>query len=94
MFVLGGRKDRLTEETVANWRERLDAAGGEPIRFEVEFWYRDQEARRRSAEHAFAAELRRLRGVSLDWAEISPIRYQASFGRGAGRSHPGACCTS
>jgi hypothetical protein len=37
-----GPKDRLTDETIANRNDRLDAAGGEPVRFEVEFWYRDQ----------------------------------------------------
>lgn len=74
-----GPKDRLTEETIANWRDRLDAARGEPVRFEVEFWYRDQEARRRTAETAFAAELERLGGRSLDWAEIPPIRYKAAL---------------
>jgi hypothetical protein len=74
-----GPKDRLTEETIANWTDRLDTAGEQPVRFEVEFWYRDQEARRRTAERGFAAELERLGGTSLDWAEISQIRYQAAL---------------
>jgi hypothetical protein len=74
-----GPKDRLTEETIANWRDRLDAARDEPVRFEVEFWYRDQEARRQSAERAFHAELERLGGTLLDRAEIPPIRYQADL---------------
>src|SRR5215468_3021664 len=74
-----GPKDRLTDETIANWRDRIDAAGDGPIRFEVEFWYRDQDARRRQAERAFAAELGRLGGTSLDWAQIPAIRYQAAL---------------
>jgi Subtilase family len=74
-----GPKDRLTEETIANWRDRLAATPDEPVRVEIEFWYRDQETRRRSVEVAFAADLQRLGGRALDWAEISPIRYQAAL---------------
>jgi hypothetical protein len=74
-----GPKDRLTEETIANWQDRLDAARGEPIRFEVEFWYRDREARRGSAERAFRTELGRLGGRLFDQAEIPPIRYHAAL---------------
>jgi hypothetical protein len=74
-----GPKDRLTEETISNWRERLNEARDQPIRFEVEFWYRNQEARRRGGERAFAAEMERLGGRSLDWPEVAPIRYQAAL---------------
>ena len=40
-----GPKDRLTEEAIEDWRERLQIAPDTPIRFEVEFWYRDNAAR-------------------------------------------------
>jgi hypothetical protein len=74
-----GPKDRLTEETIANWQDRLGAARGEPIRFEVEFWYRDHEARREHAERAFRTELGRLGGTLFDESEIPPIRYHAAL---------------
>jgi hypothetical protein len=74
-----GPKDRLTDETIANWRDRLAAAGDDPVRFEIEFWYRDHEARRQSAERAFYTELARLGGRILDQAEIPPIRYHAAL---------------
>ena len=43
-------QDRLTAEAVEDWRERLQFAPDAPIRFEAEFWYRNDEARRESAE--------------------------------------------
>lgn len=46
-------QDRLTTEAVEDWPERLQFAPDAPdtpIRFEAEFWYRNDEARRESAE--------------------------------------------
>ena len=43
-------QDRLTAEAVEDWRERLQFAPDTPIRFEAEFWYRNDEACRESAE--------------------------------------------
>ena len=48
-------QDRLTAEAVEDWRERLQFAPDAPIRFEAEFWYRNDEARRESAETDFPA---------------------------------------
>ncbi|MDR3567883.1 MAG: S8 family peptidase [Syntrophobacteraceae bacterium] len=72
-----GPKDRLSEETIANWKYRIDTSHDEPVRFEVEFWYRDQQERRLSVERAFSIELERLGGTRIDRAEIIPIRYHA-----------------
>lgn len=74
-----GPQDRLTEETISDWRERINDSGTEPIRFEVEFWYRDREGRRRQAERAFATELERLGGRVLHQADIPSIRYHAAL---------------
>ena len=41
-----GPQDRLTAEAVEDWRERLKFAPDTSIRFEIEFWYRNDEARR------------------------------------------------
>lgn len=74
-----GPQDRLTAEAVEDWRERLQFAPDAPIRFEVEFWYRDSEARRESAETTFTEELRRLGGQVLDRSVIEEIRYHAAL---------------
>lgn len=74
-----GPQDRLTAEAVEDWRERLQFAPDTPIRFEVEFWYRDNAARRETAENSFTAKLRELGGRVLDRAVISEIRHHAAL---------------
>lgn len=51
-------------------RQRLQYAPDTPIRFEAEFWYRNDEAHRESAETAFTQKLRELDGRVLDCAVI------------------------
>jgi hypothetical protein len=75
-----GPRDRLTQEAIEDWQERLLLAPDTPIRFEVEFWYRDAAARREIAETTFLNRLRELGGRILDRSVIDPIRYQAVLG--------------
>ena len=72
-----GPQDRLTEEAIEDWRERLEMEPDNPVRFEVEFWYRDNAARRDSAEAAFTEKLAQLGGQLLHRAVIDAIRYHA-----------------
>jgi len=72
-----GPRDRLTAEAVEDWGERLQFAPDNPIRFEVEFWYRDNAARRETAETSFTDRLRELGGQVLDRSLIDAIRYHA-----------------
>ena len=72
-----GPKDRLTEDAIRDWRERLELHPKEPVRLEVEFWYRDDAPRRQTTEGTFAAKLEELGGQLLDRAVIDPIRYHA-----------------
>ena len=72
-----GPRDRLTEEAIEDWRERLEMEPDNPVRFEVEFWYRDNAARRETAEAAFTENLAELGGQVLDRAVIDAIRYHA-----------------
>lgn len=72
-----GPKDRLTKEAIEDWRERLRRAPDAPIRFEVEFWYRDNAARREVAEATFTEKLRELGGELFDRSVIEAIRYHA-----------------
>ena len=74
-----GPQDRLTAEAVEDWRERLQFAPDTPIRFEVEFWYRDNAARRETAETSFTEKLRELGGRVLDRAVIGDVRYHAAL---------------
>jgi hypothetical protein len=74
-----GPKDRLTDDAVRDWRERLEQHPDEPVRFEVEFWYRDSAPRRQTAEAAFTGKLDELGGRLLDRAVIDPIRYHAAL---------------
>ena len=73
-----GPKDRLTDETIENWKEQLRQAPEEPVRFEVEFWYRSP-AKREGAERIFATELARLGGTLHDRADIQQISYLANL---------------
>ncbi len=74
-----GPQDRLTAEAVTDWRERLEFAPDRPIRIEAEFWYRDNAARRGTAESKFMEKLRDLGGHVLDRALIEDIRYHAAL---------------
>ncbi|HKB97188.1 MAG TPA: hypothetical protein VKD23_00240 [Terriglobales bacterium] len=44
-----GPQDRIPEETVKFWREEMRRNPGQPVRAEVELWYRESEDRRRTA---------------------------------------------
>lgn len=72
-----GPKDRLTKEAIEDWQERLRFAPDTPIRFEVEFWYRNHAARREMAEASFTERLHKLDAKLLDRSVIDAIRYHA-----------------
>ena len=74
-----GPKDRLTEDAIRDWRERLKLHPDEPVRFEVEFWYRDDANRRETTKRTFVSKLNELGGQLLDFAVIDPIRYHAAL---------------
>jgi hypothetical protein len=74
-----GPQDRLTQDAVEDWEERLATHPDEPIRFEVEFWYRDDAAHRATAETGFREQVEGLNGRIIDRAVIDPIRYHASL---------------
>ena len=76
-----GPKDRLTEEAVEDWRERLEFEPDAPVTFELEFWYRDSTALRERAQAALDQTLRELGGELLDRAVIGEIRYHAALVR-------------
>ena len=72
-----GPRDRLTIEAIEDWRERLEMEPDKPVRFEVEFWYRDNASRRETTEATFTEKLAELEGQVLDRIVIDSIRYHA-----------------
>ena len=74
-----GPRDRLTDDTLGEWTEILEGQPDEPIRFEVEFWYRGDAARRQRAETVFRQEVERQNGRIIDRAIIDQIRYHAAL---------------
>lgn len=72
-----GPPDRLTEDVLKDWQERLREQPEQDIPFEVEFWYRGAAAVREGAQRRFFEEIERLNGQVLDHVAIAPIRYHA-----------------
>ena len=74
-----GPKDRLTADAIQDWRERLESHPNEPIRFEVELWYRSEPNLQQSAETTFTSKLEQLGGQCLDRTVIDSIRYHSTL---------------
>ena len=75
-----GPQDRLTADTLADWDEQLAAAPDEPIRFEVELWFREDADTRQRAYATFGDAVRNLGGTVVHHATIPDIRYDADTG--------------
>lgn len=74
-----GPQDRLLPETLEAWRERLDQAPTEPVRFEVELWFRGDESTRARISKAFHSLVVSLDGAIVNRATIPEIRYDAAL---------------
>jgi len=74
-----GPQDRLTQEAIEEWETRLAAQPDQPIRFEVEFWHRENPARRERTEADFRREVEARNGQIIDRAVIDQIRYHAAL---------------
>ena len=74
-----GPQDRLTADALAAWEEQLAVAPNEPIRLEVELWFRANPEARQRAYRAFEAEVRELDGAVIHHAIILEIRYDAAL---------------
>jgi len=72
-------KDRV-DATVAPYLERvLKRAPDQPVRLELDLWYRGDAALRASAQEYVEALMQDLSGRVLDFAIIEPIAYQAAL---------------
>ncbi len=74
-----GPADRLTAETLAVWQKRLGEAPNEPVRFEVELWYREIAETRQAAFATFSNAVSELGGTLVHHATIAEIRYDAAL---------------
>jgi hypothetical protein len=62
-----------------DWNERLETVPDQPVRFEVEFWYRNIRAFRERAEGRLRTELERAGGQIIDRTDIEAVRYHAAL---------------
>ena len=74
-----GPKDRVSEEAKASWSQHLKESPDEPIRFEVEFWFRVDEGLRNSAHRRLRQLVDEAGGQILDQSTIFEIRYDAAL---------------
>lgn len=74
-----GPQDRIPDETVAFWREESARNPGQPVRTEVELWYRDNEGRRTAASRNLSALVGAAGGQMVHEAVISDIAYHAAL---------------
>lgn len=74
-----GPQDRLRPETLADWEEQLAFAPDEPLRFEVELWFREEAETRQQAYTAFERAVHELEGTIVYPATIPEIRYHAAL---------------
>ena len=72
-----GPQDRITEDAKTNWLRHLEQTPDEPIRLEVEFWFRTSAPVREAAHRRFAEMVAGAGGRILDQSTIPEIRYDA-----------------
>jgi hypothetical protein len=70
-----GPQDSIPDETVAFWHEESQRNPEQPVRTEVELWYRDNERRRLAASHTLKAVITEAGGTVVHEAVIADIAY-------------------
>ena len=74
-----GPADRLTDETVAFWREEIADDPAAMRRIEAELWFRESAARRDAAYRRVAETVADADGDIVDHAVIEEIGYEAAL---------------
>jgi hypothetical protein len=75
-----GPKDRIPPETVAYWQEELTLHPNQPIRVEVELWYRESPYRRKNALKQLRTKVEEAGGQIIGKPlEISYIAYHGAL---------------
>ena len=74
-----GPQDRIPPETIEFWREQSARNPGQPIRTEVELWYRDSESTRANASRSLGEIVRAGGGQVVHEAMIPEIAYHGAL---------------
>ena len=74
-----GPLDRIPEETVQFWQEERARNPGQPIRTEVELWFRQSPDRRRRVTQDFAALVTTMGGTVVHEVIIPEIAYHGAL---------------
>lgn len=74
-----GPNDRLTKDTVDNWKFRLEEEGEKPIRLEVEFWYRVNSTQRQWTHTQFREIVKEANGKIIHQSTIPELYYDAAL---------------
>jgi hypothetical protein len=74
-----GPQDRIPDETIEFWRQENQRNPGQPIRTEVELWFRDSEARRAEASRTLAGLVTGAGGQMVHEAVIPEIAYHGAL---------------
>lgn len=74
-----GPQDRIPEETLAFWREEIERHPGQPVRTEVELWYRDSAARRDESSRHLSSLVVAAGGQMVHEAVIPDIAYHGAL---------------
>lgn len=72
-----GPRDRIVNETLSVWRERVQADSPEIMRIEAELWFRESPALRQTARRSVEAAVAEAGGEIVHRATINEIRYDA-----------------
>jgi hypothetical protein len=74
-----GPQDRIPDDTITFWREETARHPGQPVRTEVELWFRDDEARRSMASRNLTAAVVAAGGRVVHEAVIPDIAYHGAL---------------
>ena len=74
-----GPQDRVPEDTVSYWREEAERNPNQPVRTEVELWFRNNENRRRAASRTLGEIVTAAGGQVIHEAIVPEIAYHGTL---------------
>lgn len=74
-----GPEDRIPDDTIAYWREEAERRPAEPVRTEVELWFRQTEDRRRQVSQTLGEIVSSAGGAVVHEVVIAEIAYHGAL---------------
>lgn len=74
-----GPQDRITDETIAFWREEVSQNPGQPVRTEVELWFRYGAVDRQRISRDFSALIAEIGGTLVHETVMPEIAYHGAL---------------